>query len=79
MAYDYCAHYMVHSQTAGAVGGSQDMGVQKGHKPMVHLAIDSIGMPIRFINTEGTTADCILGTELINGYAAEFLLVERDT
>ena len=34
-------------------------------------------MPIRFVVTKGTAADCKLGTSLIIGYNAEFLLADR--
>ena len=48
-----------------------------GLNTKIHLAVDSNGMPIRTIITKGTTADCKLGIELINGLSAEFVLADK--
>jgi transposase len=34
-------------------------------------------MPVRVIITEGTTADCTKAEELIDGFAADYLLADR--
>ena len=40
--------------------------LQKGLNTKLHLAVDSHGMPVRAIITEGTTADCSQAMELIS-------------
>ena len=51
--------------------------VQKGLNTKLHLAVDSHGMPVRAIITEGTTADCSQAMELIQDIPAEHLLADR--
>ena len=34
-------------------------------------------MPVRFFITSGTTADCTVATQLIEGFQAEYLLADR--
>ena len=43
----------------------------------MHLAVDSHGMPVRVIVTEGTTADCTQAHTLIEGLTAEYLLADK--
>ena len=43
----------------------------------MHLAVDAHGMPVRAIITEGTTADCIQASALIEGLTAEYLLADK--
>ena len=43
----------------------------------MHLAVDSHGMPIRIVVTEGTTADCTQACMLIEGLTAEYLLADK--
>ena len=43
----------------------------------MHLAVDSHGMPIRAIITQGTAADCKQATALIDGFSAQHLLADR--
>ena len=43
----------------------------------MHLAVDSHGMPLRAIITQGTTADCTQVNALIDGFSAENLLADR--
>jgi transposase len=50
---------------------------KRGLNTKIHLAVDGNGMPIRFIVTKGTTHDCKLGIELIEGMEAEYLLADR--
>ena len=51
--------------------------VQKGPSTKVHIAVDSFGMPVRVIITDGTAADCSKACELIDGFDADYLLVDR--
>ncbi len=41
------------------------------------MAVDSHGMPVRLIITEGTAADCNYAIPLIEGIFAEHLLADR--
>ena len=57
---------------------------QSGHEPhkrglntKIHLAVDAHGMPVRFFVTAGTTADCAVAAQLIEGFAAQYLLADR--
>ena len=43
----------------------------------MHLAVDSHGMPLRAIVTQGTTADCTQAVALIDGFTAENLLADK--
>ena len=43
----------------------------------MHLAVDSHGMPVRLILTEGTTADCSEAVALIEDIEAEHLLADK--
>ena len=43
----------------------------------IHLAVDAHGMPVRFFITSGTTADCTVAAQLIEGFQAEYLLADR--
>jgi len=39
--------------------------------------VDSHGLPVRLILTEGTTADCSQAEALIDGFPAEYLLADK--
>jgi len=41
------------------------------------MAVDAHGMPIRFLVTEGTRADCTQAAELIDGIKADNLLADK--
>ena len=43
----------------------------------MHLAVDSHGMPLRAIVTQGTAADCSQAIALIDGFTAENLLADK--
>ena len=66
------SHIKVHSHTAGARGGNQDMGCTKqgGGNSKIHLAVDAHGMPVRIRVTAGSTANCSQGSTLIDGIDA---------
>ena len=78
MAYDRCEPL----QSSPACGRSKRR--EPGHEPYkrglntkLHLAVDSSGMPVRVIVTEGTRADCKEAVHLIQGIDAENLLADR--
>ena len=57
---------------------------QSGHEPhkrglntKLHLVVDSHGMPIRIVVTEGTAADCTQASALIEGLTAQYLLADK--
>jgi transposase len=50
---------------------------KRGLNTKLHLAVDSNGMPVRALITQGTTADCTQAIQLIEGLAAENLLADR--
>ena len=43
----------------------------------IHLTTDACGRIVRIFVTSGTTADCTLGEDLIEGFDAEVLLGDR--
>ncbi len=43
----------------------------------MHLAVDANGMPVRIAITKGTTADCKLASQLIEGLEADYLIADR--
>ncbi|MBQ6776140.1 MAG: IS5 family transposase [Synergistaceae bacterium] len=78
MAYD---RYFVY-QSPSPCGRSNvrppnDESHKGGLNTKLHLAVDSFGMPVRAIITDGTVADCSKTGELINGIDADYLLAGR--
>lgn len=78
MAHDRCEPL----QSPSTCGWGQ--GRQSGHEPYkrglntkIHLAVDSHGMPVRILITEGTRADCKEAVHLIGGITAECLLADK--
>ena len=72
------SHCKVHPHAAGAKGGNQAMSLTKGGvNTKIHLAVDSHGMPVRMIVTEGTTADSTQASVLIDGLTAQHLLADK--
>ena len=43
----------------------------------MHLAVDSHGMPLRALITQGTAADCTQAIALMDGFSARHLLADR--
>jgi len=48
-----------------------------GLNTKIHLAVDSFGMPVRVIVTDGTVADCSKAGELIERIDSDYLLADR--
>ena len=72
------SHCKVHPHATGAKGGNQAMSLTKGGvNTKIHLAVDSHGMPVRMLVTEGTTADSTQASVLIDGLTAQHLLADR--
>ena len=78
MAYDRC------ESLQGSSSRRRSKGRQSGYEPhkrglntRIHLAVDSSGMPVRAIITEGTRADCKEAIHLIEGIDAQNLLADR--
>ncbi|MEZ5534342.1 MAG: IS5 family transposase [Thiolinea sp.] len=72
------SHVKVHPHAAGATGGNQAMSKTKGgFNTKIHLAVDAHGMPVRFIVTEGTCADCTQAVDLIEGFEADYLMADK--
>ena len=62
----------------GRTGRKSGNGPHKrGLNTKLHLAVDSHGMPVRLILTNGTTADCSQAIPLIEGIEAEHLLADK--
>jgi len=55
---------------------TKQWGRTKGGNTKIHLAVDSFGMPVRVIVTDGTVADCSIAGELIEGIEADYLLAD---
>ena len=41
------------------------------------MAVDSHGMPVRFLVTDATVADCTVAEKLIDNFPAQYLLADR--
>jgi transposase len=41
------------------------------------MVVDSFGMPVRFLVTAGTVADCSAAPELLSGIDADYLLADK--
>jgi len=78
VAYDRCFSLQGASTCCGRQGRKSRYESQKrGLNTKLHLAVDSNGMPIRAIITQGTTADCTQALDLIKDIPAENLLADR--
>lgn len=72
------SHIKVHQHGMGAQGGTEDAGMTKGGiNTKLHAVVDSNGMPINFIITAGTTADCTQAISLLEGLSPEYVLADR--
>ena len=71
-------HIKVHPHGTGPRGGNaRCRPYKRGLNSKLHLAVDSHGMPVRMILTEGTVADCTQASDLIADIAAQYLLADR--
>ena len=71
----YCK---VQAHAAGAKGGNQEMSRTKGGlNTKIHLAVDTHGLPLRVIITQGTRADPQEAVGLTRGLLADALLADR--
>ena len=68
---------MVDDRCQSLQGTPPCSGRKRGLNTKIHLAVDAHGMPVRVVITQGTTADCRLGSTLIEGIDAEYLLADR--
>ena len=69
-------HVKVHPHGTGARGGNQDMSRTKGGSTARYIW-PWIGMPVRILITDGTTADCTQAGHLIKGLDAGALLADK--
>ena len=65
------------SPLARARGDNRVIGRTIGVNHKLHLAVDSLVMPVRMSLSEGTVADCAQASDLIEGIAAQYLLADR--
>ena len=78
MAYDRRFLYQSSPSRSRSKGRQPSHGAHKrGLNTKIHLAVDSFGMPVRVIVTDGTVADCSQAGELIDGIDADYLLADR--
>ena len=77
--YLYCYKYVFKPPPRKRPQGwkSGDEPHKGGLNSKIHLAVDAHGMPVRFFITSGTTADCTIAAQLIEGFQAEYLLADR--
>ena len=74
------SHIKVHQHGMGAPGGTEDAGRTKGGiNTKIHTAVDTHGMPVRFLITAGNQADCTQGTALLEGLPLQFVLADKLT
>lgn len=70
-------HVKAHRHAAGAAGGRGRRPYKGGGGTKIHLAVDSLGLPLRVSVTAGTVADCSQTLPLISGLRAGHLLADR--
>ena len=72
------SHIKVHQHGMGAPGGTEDAGRTKGGiNTKIHVAVDSHGMPIRFLITAGNQADCTQGIPLLENLVLQYVLADK--
>lgn len=72
------SHIKVHQHGMGAPGGTEDAGRTKGGiNTKLHVAVDSHGMPIRFLLAAGNLADCTQGIPLLRGFPLQHVLADK--
>ena len=78
MADDRCQPLQGSSARGGREGRqSSHESYKRGLNTRLHLAVDTHGMPLRALITQGTTADCTQAIALIDGLSAEHRLADR--
>jgi transposase len=78
MANDRCKSHQSSSSRRWCYWWKSGYGQDKrGLNTKIHLAVDANGMPVRFFVTAGTTADCTVAANLIDGFEAKYLLADR--
>ena len=72
------SHIKVHQHGMGAPGGTEDAGrTKEGINTKIHVAVDSHGMPIRFLITAGNQADCTQGIPLLENLVLQYVLADK--
>ena len=72
------SYVKAHQHAAGAHGGNQAISKTKGDSiRKLHLAVNKRGMPVKFIVTEGTRADCKEAINLIKNLDAKLVFADR--
>lgn len=72
------SHIKVHQHGMGAPRGTEDAGRTKGGiNTKLHVAVDSHGMPIRFLLAAGNLADCTQGIPLLRGFPLQHVLADK--
>jgi len=78
VAYDRCVSLQGSSARCWCCRWqSSNESHKRGLNTKIHLAVDANGMPVRFIVTEGTVADCTKAIELITDINAGELLADK--
>ena len=79
MAYDRCFIHKSSSARSRGKGRQPGYGADKrGLNTKIHLAVDSFGMPVRVIVTDGTVADCSMAGERIEGIDADTVIEQAE-
>jgi transposase len=79
---DHRLHHCAGAPTCGRCkkGGSEDEAIGRsrgGLSTKVHLGVDALGNPVRFILTAGQVHDIIKAEGLIDGFSFENLLADK--
>ena len=78
MADDGCHPYQSSSPCCRRGGWqSRHEPHKRGLNAKLHLVVDSHGMPLRFVLSKGSAADCHHAPALMAGMPAEYLLADK--
>jgi transposase len=69
-----------HQHAAGAIGGQDNEALGRsagGFSTKIHVKVDALGLPLKFILTGGQTQEITVATLLVNNEFSQYLLADR--
>jgi transposase len=69
-----------HQHSCGALGGQNHQAIGKssgGLSTKIHVKVDSLGLPLKFILTAGQSQEITVANELVQGDICDYILADR--
>lgn len=69
-----------HQHAAGAIGGQYKQALGRscgGFSTKIHVKVDALGLPLKFILTAGQTQEITVASQLISDETCKYLLADR--